>query len=228
MNRGEVYENYLYVAALAAGCCISVPLKLNESNLKYRCLLFGELDILTNTVVAGNQRYCTFTFYSSLANAILAALLGFLKWCCNVETESLRVVYFKFATCILSAIAWINCLVCAIFIVMGFTEWCNSVTNNGNVESCQKAEKWDWTQYTPADIDGSKFYTFLFMAEIASFCAVVIWFIVVILSGRNFKRRLLELRAAEYYLTDDRIVYPPPIQEIPVYEVKSERGSRYL
>lgn len=90
MNRGEVYENYLYVAALAAGCCISVPLKLNEANLKGRCLLFGELDILTNTVVAGNQRYCTFTFYSSLTNAILAALLGFLKWCCNVETESLR------------------------------------------------------------------------------------------------------------------------------------------
>lgn len=85
-----MYENFLYVAALAAGCCISVPLKLTEADLKGRCLLFGELDILTNTVVVGNLRYCTFTFYSSVSNAILAALLAFLNWCFNVNTESLR------------------------------------------------------------------------------------------------------------------------------------------
>lgn len=90
MNRGEVYENFLYVAALAAGCCISVPLKINESNLKGHCLLFGELDVLTNTVLAGNHGYCTFTFYSSLTNAALAALLGFFKWCCSVDTDSPR------------------------------------------------------------------------------------------------------------------------------------------
>ena len=47
-----------------------------------------------------------------------------------------RVAYFKFTTCILSALAWINCLVCTVFIVIGFTEWCSSVTNNGNVERC--------------------------------------------------------------------------------------------
>ena len=90
MNRGEVYENFLYAAALAAGCCISVPLKLNESNLKGHCLLLGELDVLTNAVVAGNDRYCTFTFYSSLTNAVLAVLLGFFKWCYSVDTDSLR------------------------------------------------------------------------------------------------------------------------------------------
>lgn len=90
MNRGEVYENFLYVSALAAGCCISVPLKLNESNFNGGCILFGELDILTNTVITGHERYCTFTFYSSVTNAIIATLLGLLKWCCNVQTESLR------------------------------------------------------------------------------------------------------------------------------------------
>jgi len=112
--------------------------------------------------------------------------------------------------------------------LFGFTEWCSAVTNNGNVESCQKAEEWDWTQYKPAGIDGSKFYTYLFMAEIASFCALAIWFIIAILSGRNFKRRLFQARAAQYYFTDDRMVYPAPMQEIPVYEMKSEQGSRYL
>ena len=90
MHRGEVYENFLYVAALAAGCCISVPLKINESNLKGYCLLFGELDVLTNSVFPGDTRYCTFTFYSSLTNGILAALLGFFKWCCSVDTDSPR------------------------------------------------------------------------------------------------------------------------------------------
>lgn len=90
MNRGELFENFLYVAALAAGCCISVPLKINESNLKGNCLLFGELDVLRNTVLAGNSRYCTFTFYSSLANGILAVLLGYFKWCCSADTDSLR------------------------------------------------------------------------------------------------------------------------------------------
>lgn len=90
MNRGELFENFLYVAALAAGCCISVPLKINESKLKGNCLLFGELDVLRNTVLAGNSRYCTFTFYSSLANGILAVLLGYFKWCCSADTDSLR------------------------------------------------------------------------------------------------------------------------------------------
>ena len=32
--------------------------------------------------------------------------------------------------------------------------------------SCKEAEKWDWNLYTPAGIDGSKFYTYLFMAEV--------------------------------------------------------------
>lgn len=85
-----MYENLFYIIALAAGCCISVPLRVNESNFNGGCVLFGELDILTNTVVMGNQTYCNFAFYSSLANAILATLLGFVKCCCNVETNSLR------------------------------------------------------------------------------------------------------------------------------------------
>ena len=51
---------------------------------------------------------------------------------------------------------------------------------------------------------------------------------IAILSGRNFKRRLFQARAAQYYFTDDRMVYPGPMQEIPVYEMKSEQESRYL
>ena len=91
MDRGQVYENFLYAAALAAGCCILVPLKLNESNVQGYCLLFAELDKLTDTVVTGNQTYCIFVFYSSLVNAAIAVLLGFLKSCCIVYTEpSLR------------------------------------------------------------------------------------------------------------------------------------------
>ena len=72
----------------------------------------------------------------------------------------------------------------------------------------------------------------LSLPQIASFCAVVIWFVIVILSGRNFKQRLLEAKAAKYHLTDKRMVYSPPnVQEIPVYpvyEFQSERGSRYM
>lgn len=90
MDRGQVYENFLYAAALAAGCCTLVPLKLIESNVQGYCLLFGEVDVLTNAVVMGDQTYCDFVFYSSLVNAVLAALLGFLKSCCIVNTEGLR------------------------------------------------------------------------------------------------------------------------------------------
>lgn len=90
MDRCQVYENFLYAAVLGAACCVLVPVKLNESNTNGHCLLFGELDILTNTVATGNKSYCFFAFYSSLGNAILAALLGFLKSCCIVNTERLR------------------------------------------------------------------------------------------------------------------------------------------
>lgn len=88
MDRGQVYENFLYLAALAAGCCVLVPLKLNESNINGHCFLFGELDVLTNTVVMGNQTYCIFAFYAALVNAVLAALLGFLKSCCVLNTPA--------------------------------------------------------------------------------------------------------------------------------------------
>ena len=35
--------------------------------------------------------------------------------------------------------------------------------------SCKEAEKWNWPSYTPSGMDGSKFYTYLFMAEVINF-----------------------------------------------------------
>lgn len=228
MQRAERFEIFFYIVALATGCCISVLLKLNETNFNGDCLLFGKLDILTNNIFMGSQAYCNFTFYSSLTNAILAILLGFGQCCCSVHTYNWSVVYFKFMATILAAIAWINCLVCTIFIITGFNKWCNSVTNNGNIERCKNAERWDWTVYRPVGIDGRSFYTHLFIAEVASYSALGIWFIITVFSGRNFKKSLFEMKASEYYITDERMAYSSPIQEIPFYEVTSDRGSRYL
>ena len=90
MDRCQVYENFLYVAALAAACCVLVPVKLNESDTNGNCLLFAELNVLTNTVATGNNIFCSLAFYAYLVNAALAAVLGFLKSCCIVTTERLR------------------------------------------------------------------------------------------------------------------------------------------
>ena len=71
----------------------------------------------------------------------------------------------------------------------------------------------------------------IILSQIASIASVVIWFLILILSGRNFKQSLLNARAAEYYLNEERMSYmynPPPIHDIPVYEVKSDGGSRFL
>ena len=35
--------------------------------------------------------------------------------------------------------------------------------------SCKEAEKWNWLSYTPSGMDGAKFYTYLFMAEVINF-----------------------------------------------------------
>lgn len=35
--------------------------------------------------------------------------------------------------------------------------------------SCKEAEKWDWLSYTPTGMDGAKFYTYLFMAEVINY-----------------------------------------------------------
>ena len=90
MQRAERFEIFFYIVALAAGCCISVLLKLNETNFNGDCLLFGKLDILTNNIFMRSQAYCNFTFYSSLTNAILAILLGFGQCCCSVHTYNWR------------------------------------------------------------------------------------------------------------------------------------------
>ena len=70
----------------------------------------------------------------------------------------------------------------------------------------------------------------MILSQIASIASVLIWFIILILSGRNFKQSLLNVRAAEYYLNEERMsyMYPPPIQDMPAYEVKSDGGSRFL
>lgn len=67
-----------------------------------------------------------------------------------------------------------------------------------------------------------------FLHQVASYSALGIWFIITVFSGRNFKKSLFEMKASEYYLTDERMAYSSPIQEIPFYEVTSDRGSRYL
>ena len=66
-------------------------------------------------------------------NLILSFFLQPYSYFLQHSTIS-SVVYFKFMATILAAIAWINCLVCTIFIITGFNKWCNSVTNNGNIE----------------------------------------------------------------------------------------------
>ena len=90
MHKNEVYENLLYVAAFVAGCCIAVPLRSNELRFQGHCLLYAKLDVLTNNVVMGDERYCTFAFISSIVNAALAALFGFVKFFCIVRTDSQR------------------------------------------------------------------------------------------------------------------------------------------
>lgn len=71
-------------------------------------------------------------------------------------------------------------------------------------------------------------FSFFFLHQVASYSALGIWFIITVFSGRNFKKSLFEMKASEYYLTDERMAYSSPIQEIPFYEVTSDRGSRYL
>lgn len=90
MNWGEVYENFFYVVVLVVGCCILVLFKINEFNLKGYCLFFGEFDVLMNIVFVGNDRYCIFIFYLFLINGMLVVLLGFFKWCCSIDIDSLR------------------------------------------------------------------------------------------------------------------------------------------
>ncbi|KAK2560938.1 hypothetical protein P5673_016055, partial [Acropora cervicornis] len=200
LKKGQAtwsHDDISDVARNGTGCCTLVPLKLNESGFHGRCLLFGDLELLTKTVVPGNRTYCLFVFCSSLVNAVLATLLGFLKSCCIIKTKGMRVVYFQFVTSIVAALAWINSLVCAVFIVIGLTEWCNSVKNNGNVESCKEAEKWNWPSYTPSARN--------FKQDLLNI-------------------RLEEYYLNEERL---HYMQQQPVQDDPRYEVRSERGSRY-
>lgn len=95
MDSNGMLENLSYVMALAASCLVMIPLGLNRETFDGNCMLFGEVDLLTHSVTSGDQMYCSFPFYSSLANIIVATLLLFFKLCCFLKSDRPRCVVLR-------------------------------------------------------------------------------------------------------------------------------------
>ncbi|KAK3740061.1 hypothetical protein QZH41_011403 [Actinostola sp. cb2023] len=167
MAFGKFSESSLCFLAMVAGFFTAVPLGLLQAQTGETCLLFGQVDFLQKNVTGGSRHYCNLGFYSSIFNIVLAGFLICLRWCCLVKTENPSMIYGSLISFVLATLGWINCLVCAVFMIVGINEWCESINNAGS-SSCRDATLWKWKTFNPQPLDASKFYDYFFMVEVSS------------------------------------------------------------
>ncbi|XP_032228655.1 uncharacterized protein LOC5504456 [Nematostella vectensis] len=190
MAGGRMLETIFCFFAVVASCFIATPLKLLDSKVGGKCLLHGDVNSLTLNVTTGREIYCDLGFYSSITNGVIAIFLVFLRWCCLISQSSL--IYGSLFSFILATLCWINSVVCTVFMVVGFTEWCKSIKNTGKITSCRDAQDLDWSKYSPQPLDGSMFHTYLSMVEISCYCTVAVWFLVALMCGKQLRQWLEE------------------------------------
>ncbi|XP_031557814.1 uncharacterized protein LOC116294360 [Actinia tenebrosa] len=189
MSFGKTTESFLCLLAMIAGFFTTVPLGLLNAETGNTCLLFATVDVLQKNVTGGNIIYCNLGFYSSITTIVLAAFLICFRWCCLVNTEKPSMLYGYLTSLVFATLGWINSVVCAVFMVSGFVEWCKSIQKGlASGSSCEAAKKWEWSSFKPQPLDASNFYVYLTMVEISSYSSIVLWFLVAFISGTQLRK----------------------------------------
>ncbi|XP_028665752.1 transmembrane protein 179-like isoform X1 [Erpetoichthys calabaricus] len=210
-----VSQCFSYILSVLGGLLVVIPLALNGSHFKGRCLLFtqgfwkqengtgaDEINSSMEDSIAsprlvvqqwGPLAACQFTTFVAVFTVLFGAVQTW-RSLFYLHKGHDDTFFSAFLTLLLSISFFVLAVVASMLVTIGFQSWCRTVTDQGGLlisHSCEDA------QYTnlQLDVDTSAFYTQFGIAQFGLWCISVLWISLAILSFlkvyRNYKHQEL-------------------------------------
>ncbi|XP_008157029.1 transmembrane protein 179 [Eptesicus fuscus] len=166
-----------------------VPLSENGHDFRGRCLLFTEgLWLSANLTVQARERFtvqewgppaaCRFGLLASLLSLLLAAALAWraLFFLCKGHEGSFL---YAFLNLLVSAFVVFLVFIASTIVSVGFTMWCDAVTEKGSVpHSCEELQDID----LELNVDNSAFYDQFAIAQFGLWASWLAWLAITVLA----------------------------------------------
>ncbi|XP_043931591.1 transmembrane protein 179-like [Protopterus annectens] len=191
-----------YFLAFLCALLVVVPLALNGSDFKGRCLLFSEgfwrEENVTGTLVFrfvvnewGPPSACQFSTFVGVFTLLFAAVQTWRTFFYVYKGHD-DTFFSAFLNLLLSVSVLFLTLVASVMVTAGFTMWCDKVTNHGELPgSCEEAQATN----LHLDVDTSSFYIHFGIAQFGLWSIWSVWVVLAILAFlkvyRNYKRKEL-------------------------------------
>uniref|UniRef100_A0A8C8ZJA8 Transmembrane protein 179 n=1 Tax=Prolemur simus TaxID=1328070 RepID=A0A8C8ZJA8_PROSS len=178
-----------YVLAFLFSFAVVVPLSENGRDFRGRCLLFTEgMWLSANLTVHERERFtvqewgppaaCRFGLLAGLLSLLLAAAHAWralFLLCKGHESSS----FHAFLSLLVSACVVFLVFIAGTIVSVGFTLWCDTVTEKGTVpHSCEELQDIN----LELDVDNSAFYDQFAIAQFGLWAAWLAWLAVTTLA----------------------------------------------
>ncbi|XP_040112755.1 transmembrane protein 179 [Oryx dammah] len=178
-----------YFLAFLFSFVVVVPLSENGRDFRGRCLLFTEgMWLNANLTVQERERFtvqewgppaaCRFSLLASLLSLLLAAAHAWrtLFFLCKGHEGSFLCAFLNL---LLSAFVVFLVFIASTIVSVGFTMWCDAVTEKGAVShSCEELQGID----LELNVDNSAFYDQFAIAQFGLWASWLAWLAVTVLA----------------------------------------------
>nr|KAF6269646.1 transmembrane protein 179 [Pipistrellus kuhlii] len=173
LDRLLLAQGACYLLAFLCSLVALVPLWENRHDFRGRCLLFAEgLWLSANLTLQARERFtvqewgppaaCRFGLLACLLSLLLAAALAWraLFFLCKGHEGSFL---YAFLNLLVSAFTVFLVFIASTIVSVGFTMWCDAVTEKGSVpRSCEELQDID----LELNVDNSAFYDQFAIAQV--------------------------------------------------------------
>ncbi|KAG8514463.1 Transmembrane protein 179 [Galemys pyrenaicus] len=182
LNNFLFVQCVCYFLAFLFSFVVVVPLSENGHDFRGRCLLFTEgMWLSANLTVQERERFtvqewgppaaCRFSLLASLLSLLLAAVLAWraLFFLCKGHEGSFL---YAFLSLLASALVLFLVFIAGTLVSVGFSMWCDAVTEKGAVpHSCKELQRID----LELDADNSAFYDQFAIAQFGLWASWLAW-----------------------------------------------------
>ncbi|XP_042527554.1 transmembrane protein 179 [Dipodomys spectabilis] len=175
--------------ALLLGLAAALPLAQHGHDFRGRCLLFSEgLWLGANLTARGRACFsvqewgppaaCRFGLLAALLAAALAAALAWraLLFLCRGLRGSF---FYAFLSLLVSALVVVLVFIASTIVSVGFTMWCDTITEKGTVpHSCKELQDLD----LELSVDNSAFYHQFAIAQFSLWASWLAWLAITTLA----------------------------------------------
>ncbi|KAK2504972.1 hypothetical protein MC885_017087 [Smutsia gigantea] len=189
LNHFLLAQCVCYFLALLLSFVVVVPLSEHGHDFRGRCLLFTEgMWLSANLTVQERERFtvqewgppaaCRFGLLASLLSLLLAAAHAWrtLFFLCKGHEGSFL---YAFLNLLVSALVVFLVFIASTIVSVGFTMWCDAVTEKGTVpHSCEELQDID----LELNVDNSAFYDQFAIAQFGLWASWLTWLAITVLA----------------------------------------------